>query len=112
MHRLRSPLWVFTGGQLHLPNTFLCQQLASRIDLFRVKILQILDQQNIGVSAGSDHAHIPGYTEMFRCVDRGHLQGYHRISAQADRVAQDPIHMTVIDQGFGVGIIRAEDEMS
>jgi len=76
-----------------------------------MEIVQIVHHN---MSAERPGAIIPTSWLTPKCsrVEAGHLQGSHRRQTLLDGMPQDTVHVAIVNQGGGVAVIAAQNEMA
>ena len=76
------------------------------------KVDQIAADNDVGIAAGGDGADIFFDAKMFGRVERCHLDRRDRFETLGDGVADDAVHVAVVDQRAGMAVVGAEDEIA
>ena len=94
------------------PLSSFCENLSFCDHFIWIEIHEIRYQQDIRVSSRCNLPHISSNSKMLRGVYCCHLQNSKRIYSQPNRIANNPVHMTIIYQRFRVRVIGAKNKMA
>ena len=69
-------------------------------------------QNEIRAPSRCDRSQFALEAEMLGGVEGRHLEGGNRFEALRDRMADDPVHMTLMHQRAGMAVVGAQDEIA
>ena len=107
MNRLDDPFRVGYLRQMDAQLALFCHHLAFGNHHFSMEVGQAVHQQDVSPAAGGDHAQVAAEAKMLGGVDGCHLERRHRRQALRNGVTQNAIHVAVLRQCRGVGIVGA-----
>ncbi len=112
LHRLLGARRIIARRDVDLEPPGCGQPHAARPDLVDDERRQIRDDEEVGQPPRRDRAQFALQPEMLGRVERRHLDRRHRLQPLRNGVAHDAVHVAVLDQGAGMAVVGAQDEVA
>ena len=108
VHRVGHEVGPLEQGIVEQGMPVLGHKLPVDEDLVGHEAFEVGENHEVGALAGRDAAHVRVHAQALGRVDRGKLQGRHRVCAGRDARPERAVHATLGDERVGVVIVRAQ----